>query len=981
MKRLALSMTILGVAWWLWTVRTIHASNDRYIVAQFTNGTSQEPGGANATLDLTVFNDIRNLSYPNHFIQWIQVTVPAGFTGSGAGGAFVSSDFIPPAGWSVSSIAGNVITFISASTNYTFNAGQSRTFLLKVHTPTATACPGTTYAFPVLGNQSTNGGNGNTYKYRPGVPLATVAVTNCVTPTYLVLNSVQPNAILTTGSSQTVTLTATLTTLAGHDPVGNPIPGAPLQNEPLTFTEGGLAITTCQAVPQTNSSGIATCTYTPLTGPITPLVAGNYDDSASFAGDSVPFPPYGGSNSSTKQLTVNATATSLTVADASGPYGGSVTLTATLASGAGQTGVSGQTITFYLNGSSVGSASTNNSGVATLNNVSIAGIAGGTYPAYISATFAADAITNYAQLVVTPVGQTITFNGPGDQAFPNGSVGISATDSVSLLVTFTSNTTNICTVGTDTLNGSMTSATVSFVSIGQCSITASQSGNSSYGAATPVTQTFNIGNAAMTCTLANMSVIYTGLEQSPTCSTNVAGVSCKANNAPQISPGSYPENAVSLTAGYTCSGPASSGTFIINKATPTITVTGPGSVTYGNTGTATYTLTSGDTGSVSFSAGSSTGCSVSGTTVSVTNASGTCSLTASVTADSNYAAATSTPFSVTLNKATPTITVTGPDSVTYGSTGTATSTLTSGDTGTVTFSAGSSTGCSVSGTTVSVTDASGTCSLTASVTTDNNYTAATSAPFSVSLNKATPTITVTGPGSVTYGSTGTATYTLTSGDTGTVTFSAGSSSGCSVSGTTVSVTNASSTCSLTASVTADSNYTAATSAAFLVTLNKALALVIPSNLIQTYTGSSLQPSVATAPAGLSLTYTGSDSLPRTDVGSYNVGWAINDNNYYGSYSGTFQITGAAQSITFQSFIVAATSTSGGPVTFSSGDPNLCTVTATDPATNQAGQYTAVVTLAGSNTDWTKCTVLANQAGNDNYKPAAPATAILGNPNP
>src|SRR5439155_24390737 len=76
MKRLALSMTILGVPWWLWTVRTIHASNDRYIVAQLTNGTPQEPGGANATLVLTVFSDIRNLSYPNHFIQWIQVTLP-----------------------------------------------------------------------------------------------------------------------------------------------------------------------------------------------------------------------------------------------------------------------------------------------------------------------------------------------------------------------------------------------------------------------------------------------------------------------------------------------------------------------------------------------------------------------------------------------------------------------------------------------------------------------------------------------------------------------------------------------------------------------------------------------------------------------------------------------------------------------------------------------------------------------------------------
>ena len=85
MKRLALSMTILGVAWWLWTVRVINAANDRYIVAQFTNGTSQQTGGVNATLDLTVFNDIRNLSYPNHFIQWIHVTVPFGFTGSGPG--------------------------------------------------------------------------------------------------------------------------------------------------------------------------------------------------------------------------------------------------------------------------------------------------------------------------------------------------------------------------------------------------------------------------------------------------------------------------------------------------------------------------------------------------------------------------------------------------------------------------------------------------------------------------------------------------------------------------------------------------------------------------------------------------------------------------------------------------------------------------------------------------------------------------------
>src|SRR5439155_1072121 len=139
-------------------------------------------------------------------------------------------------------------------------------------------------------------------------------------------------------------------------------------------------------------------------------------------------------------------------------------------------------------------------------------------------------------------------------------------------------------------------------------------------------------------------------------------------------------------------------------------------------------------------------------TVSVTNASDSCSLTVSVAENNNYLAATSAPFSVTLNKATPTISVTGPSSVTYGSTGTATATVTPGA-GTVSFSAAGSTGCSVSGTTVSVTDAGGSCTLTASVAENNNYLAATSAPFTVTLNKATASVSPTSPIKTTSGST------------------------------------------------------------------------------------------------------------------------------------------------------------------------------------------------------------------------------------
>src|SRR5690349_17364852 len=115
MKRFALSMATLAVVW-LWTAGIANASNDRYVVAKFTGGTSQAAGGVYTTLDLTVFNDIHNLQYPSHFIQWVQVTIPKGFTGSGAGGAFTTSDFVPPAGWIVSSIVGNVITFTSSPT-------------------------------------------------------------------------------------------------------------------------------------------------------------------------------------------------------------------------------------------------------------------------------------------------------------------------------------------------------------------------------------------------------------------------------------------------------------------------------------------------------------------------------------------------------------------------------------------------------------------------------------------------------------------------------------------------------------------------------------------------------------------------------------------------------------------------------------------------------------------------------------------------
>ena len=93
------------------------------------------------------------------------------------------------------------------------------------------------------------------------------------------------------------------------------------------------------------------------------------------------------------------------------------------------------------------------------------------------------AVTAITVNIQAPEVQSITFNNPGAQT-----VGIpltlSATASSGLAVTFVSSTTNVCTV-----SGPQTS----FLTAGICTLTASQSGNSIYSAATPVPQSFNVG--------------------------------------------------------------------------------------------------------------------------------------------------------------------------------------------------------------------------------------------------------------------------------------------------------------------------------------------------------------------------------------------------------------------------------------------------------------------------------------------------------
>ena len=88
--------------------------------------------------------------------------------------------------------------------------------------------------------------------------------------------------------------------------------------------------------------------------------------------------------------------------------------------------------------------------------------------------------------------QTISFGSLSNQTYSASPLGISATASSGLTVSFSSTTTGVCTVTGDS---------VTFVGLGTCSITANQAGNGTYAPATPVMQSFVVTQNASIVTL------------------------------------------------------------------------------------------------------------------------------------------------------------------------------------------------------------------------------------------------------------------------------------------------------------------------------------------------------------------------------------------------------------------------------------------------------------------------------------------------
>ena len=349
--------------------------------------------------------------------------------------------------------------------------------------------------------------------------------------------------------------------------------------------------------------------------------------------------------------------------------------------------------------------------------------------------------------------QSIDFTDPSDATFaPEGTVGLTATASSGLDVSFASNSSSVCSVS---------GSTVTIVAVGTCSITASQAGSDNYNGATAVTQTFAIGKA-------DQSIDFTDPSDTTFAPEGTVGLAATASSGLDIGFASNSSSVctvsgstVTMVGAGTCSITASQAgsdnynpatdvtqTFAIGKIDQTIDFTDPTDTTFAPAGTVGLTATASSGLDVSFASNDASVCTVSGSTVTMVGA-GTCSITASQSGSDNYNAATDVTQTFSLAKADQTIDFTDPSDTTFAPAGTVSLTASASSGLDVSFASNDASVCTVSGSTVTMVGA-GTCSITASQAGSDNYNAATDVPQTFGIAKADQSISFTDPSDTTF---------------------------------------------------------------------------------------------------------------------------------------------------------------------------------------------------------------------------------------
>jgi uncharacterized repeat protein (TIGR03803 family) len=658
-----------------------------------------------------------------------------------------------------------------------------------------------------------------------------------------------------------------------------------------------------------------------------------------------------------------------------------------------------QTITFSaLADQNIGDANFNLAATAssglpvnyTSSNPSVATISGSTVTiagpgiTIITASQAGNASYNAAApasqtLTVNKTNQTITFNALADKNIGDANFNLTATASSSLAVSYSSGNTSVATVSGNT---------VTIVGVGTTIITASQSGNSSYNAATPVTQTLTVNKSNQTITfnaLADKNVGDANFNLTATASSSLA-VSYTSSNT---SVATVSGNIVTIVGGGTTiitSSQAGNTTYsaapdvpqslTVNKGNQTITFDALSSKTFGDTPfTLTGTASSGLV--VSYVSSNTSVAMVSGSTLIIVGA-GSTTITASQAGNASYNAATSVPQTLTVNKANQVITFSPlPDKAVGDAPFNLTATASSGLP--VTYLNGNSAVATLSGNTVTIVGV-GTTAFLARQSGNSNYNAATPLSQGLTVKRLTQSITFNplppkNVGDEPFELTATASSGLP------VSYISSNTSVATISGSTLTIVGGGSA-TINAMQGGDDIYNSATVVALPLIVNKlhqaisfvdlpaktvddapfSLTATASSGLPVTYTSNN--PSVATVSGNTAtIVGAGTATITATQAGnaSYNLATpasrllTVNKLNQTITFSNL-----ASKTVGDAAFNLTATTDSGLPLSFTSSNPSVATISG------------STVTIVGGGST----IITALQSGNATYNVAITVTQML-----
>jgi len=422
------------------------------------------------------------------------------------------------------------------------------------------------------------------------------------------------------------------------------------------------------------------------------------------------------------------------------------------------------------------------------------------------------AASNVAHIIsVNKASQTITFDALAAKTFGDANFDLTATASSGLAVAYESSNESVATISGNT---------VTIVGVGTTTITASQAGDDSYSAATPVEQALVVSKADQTITFDALAAKIVGdaaFDLTATASSGLAiTYSSSDENVAQISGATVTIVGAGSTiitasqegdASYNAAADVPQQLLVTDPALLDQTITFPalpakvvGDADFDLTATASSGL------AVTYVSSDLNVATITGSTVTIIGV-GTTNITASQAGNDSYNPALDVLQDLVVNKLDQTITFAVLANKTYGDvdfdlTATASSGLT------VSYSSSDETVAQISGTTVTIVGA-GTVTITASQVGNDTVSAATAVTQDLVINKADQTITFDAlaeknESDPDFDLTATASSGLT------VSYSSSDETVAQISGTTVTIIGVG-TATITASQAGNDNYNAATS--------------------------------------------------------------------------------------------------------------------------------------------------------------------------